>query len=232
MSAARKKWLLAGTMLLAVGILGSVATIFALGTLQGDAAVLDDIDKHFQTYGVAEPSTPSPEVEVATSNEPSHPPASGSATPELKSKNSKSNKGKQPQRRRRGRLSPNAAPESITASSRWPQIRQVAPMTYEISPTLATAARKSPQQFITGVKAVIAQKGDAPIGFRLFGIHPDSVLYAVGLRNGDILMAVNGFELKSLDQALRAAGVAKFANKFRIDILRNGTKHALYCRVA
>ena len=87
-------------------------------------------------------------------------------------------------------------------------------------------------KFVPGVVATLAEEGGSPAGFRLQGVRPKSALFILGLRNNDILTAINGHSLQNIDEALLAAGAAKFADRFRVDILRNGQRYSLYYRVS
>jgi hypothetical protein len=236
MKTAGKKWMLAGAVLAGCSLLVTVAAVFAFSKLKGDAEVLQDIDRHFESYAGHErlefpPDPIPPETQDRAIQ-------SERATP-YDDTMEKATAGKKKCVRRRGRQKFRQSRKtrgknngkSIVLTHGWKAIRSVGPGTFEIGHSLAAAARKNPRQFIPGVRATIAEKNGRPTGFRLTGVRQESVLSALGFRNGDVLIAVNGFALKTVDEALLAAGAAKFADRFRVDVLRNGAHRSFYYRI-
>lgn len=63
----------------------------------------------------------------------------------------------------------------------------------ENSSTLMTSARVLPHEVHGEV-----------VGFRLYGVRPDSALAALGLQTGDTVRSINGIEMTSPDSALEA----------------------------
>jgi C-terminal processing protease CtpA/Prc len=139
-------------------------------------------------------------------------------------------------RRRRYRVATSkrrAKPSSSSreTDSRFEGIVKVAPRTYLIDSSLVNRAQKSPQQFISGVHAVVYKENRKPIGFKLKRISVGNVLRAIGLRNGDILTAINGHPLRSVEQALFAAAAVGSKKQFRLDIFRKNRRRTFYYRV-
>ena len=90
---------------------------------------------------------------------------------------------------------------------------------------IAKALRKK------GHKITIVEKNRKIVGFRIAGIAKGSALHAIGLRNDDVVVAVNGYKLTSIDEVLLAVSALKFAKKYRVDLLRGGKRRSLYYRV-
>jgi general secretion pathway protein C len=63
-----------------------------------------------------------------------------------------------------------------------------------------------------------------PVGFRLFGIRPDSPYAAIGVVNGDLLLSVNGFPLATPDDALEAYSKLRVANHVSLVVERDGQR--------
>lgn len=59
-------------------------------------------------------------------------------------------------------------------------------------------------------------------GFKLFSIKPGSVYSKIGVRNGDVLTSVNGYELDSPDKILEVYGKLKDSSQITVDLLRRG----------
>lgn len=59
-------------------------------------------------------------------------------------------------------------------------------------------------------------------GFKLFAIRPDSLFASCGVKNGDVLQAVNGMPVDSPDMALEAYAKAREAKRLEIALTRDG----------
>lgn len=70
------------------------------------------------------------------------------------------------------------------------------------------------------VRIVPYFKDGASKGFKLFSIRPGSFYASCGLRNGDILETVNGYDLSSPDKALEAYTKMKGARRATLEIER------------
>ena len=203
-------------------LLGVTAAVWALDKMKGDPEIIDDIDRHFSKVSAAQTADQTPHVENTQKEMDT---AARSVAP-VKQKTSRTKSG---QRRSRPRKPPRAA--QSPQQPPWPGISKIAPATYTISPALAASARSNPKPFIQGARAVLTAQNGTPVGFRLVRIFPGTALFAAGLRNGDILTAVNGNKLSSIDDALLAAGTLKMADRFRVDLLRGGRPVSLYYQV-
>jgi general secretion pathway protein C len=61
-------------------------------------------------------------------------------------------------------------------------------------------------------------------GFRLFSVRSDGPFGKIGLQNGDVIYAINGFEMTSPDKALEIYTKLKSANHLAVALERNGQK--------
>lgn len=109
------------------------------------------------------------------------------------------------------RASPTIAPPSSCAVARDRILR---PDERELS----RAARVVPA-FVEG----------RPRGFRLYAIAPGSLFAALGLRNGDRIQRINGFDLSHPDHALEAYAALRKAAALVIDLERAGAPVQLTC---
>ena len=73
------------------------------------------------------------------------------------------------------------------------------------------------------VRIVPYFKDGSSQGFKLFSIRPGSFYASCGIRNGDILKTVNGYELASPDKALDAYTKMKGAKRATLELERNGS---------
>lgn len=81
---------------------------------------------------------------------------------------------------------------------------------------------EDPTSLMRSVRVVPEKQNGVFVGLRLSGIKRDSVLGAVGLRNGDRLESINGFALSSPQKALEAYARLVTAKRFDVRIQRAG----------
>jgi general secretion pathway protein C len=77
-------------------------------------------------------------------------------------------------------------------------------------------------QLLTQAKAVPHMENGQSAGFRVTEIQPDSVFQQLGLEREDVIRAVNGSPVRSVDDAIKAYGNMKTATSFQLDLLRRG----------
>ncbi len=209
---------------------------WAVDKFQGDKAVIEDIDRHFAALGrdnIADKTPPDPEQALSVEEMRPTP----AALPFRPSKGKRPTKSvdRRPNARKGGSgktdIDRSSVPNAPQKVDTWPGIEQSAPATYTIDRKLFETAKSNVSPYIQGVRAHLVAKDDKPFGFQLLGIRAQGALFAVGLRNGDVLISVNGFRLDSIDQALLAAAALKSEGRFRVDLVRNGSPLSLYYRV-
>jgi membrane-associated protease RseP (regulator of RpoE activity) len=66
-----------------------------------------------------------------------------------------------------------------------------------------------------------------PFGFRIVWVKPGGPIAQLGLRNGDILVSVNGLDITTPDHALEAYGKLKAARRLVLGIVRDGQRATL-----
>lgn len=66
-----------------------------------------------------------------------------------------------------------------------------------------------------------------PSGLALTSIKPNSIFRRMGLRNGDILMGVNGQEIRSVDDALRLYESLKESSDVNVQLKRRGRERTI-----
>jgi general secretion pathway protein C len=74
---------------------------------------------------------------------------------------------------------------------------------------------------LTQVRAVPYFKEGQPVGLRLFAIKAGSIFEKIGLRNGDILMSINGNSLADFSQAMKLFERLKSERSIRVSLERN-----------
>jgi len=71
-------------------------------------------------------------------------------------------------------------------------------------------------------RIVPKQKDDEVLGYKLYGIRRGSLPKLLGLKNGDMLTAVNGEDLKSMDKAMALYTKLRRASNLSVSIERKG----------
>ena len=74
----------------------------------------------------------------------------------------------------------------------------------------------------TKARIVPSFKNGKPNGFKLFSIKPGSIYAKIGLKNGDVIQKVNGYEMNSPDKALEIYQKLKNAQNVTVDVQRRG----------
>jgi type II secretory pathway component PulC len=64
------------------------------------------------------------------------------------------------------------------------------------------------------------ERGGTVVGVKVYGIHPDYLPGHLGIKNGDMIMDVNGFSLSALDTALRARDECRRSRELTINFER------------
>jgi sarcosine oxidase gamma subunit len=113
-------------------------------------------------------------------------------------------------------------------------IREIAPGTWLISRNTYAHARKHMTSYVGNARAELVENGNGngPLGFRLKNIKKNSALHRIGLRSNDILIAINGFPLNSVENVTLAIASFKKASQFRLDLLRKDNKRSFYYKIA
>ncbi len=61
-----------------------------------------------------------------------------------------------------------------------------------------------------------------PNGWKVFSIRRTSALRQMGIKNNDVLTAVNGHDLSNTEKALEVYGKLQSEKSFSLEVLRNG----------
>ncbi len=83
----------------------------------------------------------------------------------------------------------------------------------------------------TSVHAAPEQLDGKIIGIRLFGIRPESLLGTLGIRDGDVVESINGFDLASPEKALQAYARLRTAANLNLKLIRHGQSVSIDYRI-
>ena len=101
-------------------------------------------------------------------------------------------------------------------------IKKVDDNNYQVDRDLVDKLLANPMSVARGARIVPSIKNGKPNGFKLYAIRPSSIYAKLGLKNGDTLHAVNGFDLTSADKALEVYTKVKESNNLSVSVTRRG----------
>ena len=107
-----------------------------------------------------------------------------------------------------------------TGENRWVISQEAVLNALDDMGTVLTSARLTP-----------VVKGGAVEGFLVTEIKPRGIMDAVGLKNGDVLKRVNGYEMTSPERAIQVLTALKGETSFDLDIVRNGKNRSFHYEV-
>ena len=84
------------------------------------------------------------------------------------------------------------------------------------------AALGNPSELLRQVRVVPSIKDGVSAGYKLYGIRSRSTPKLFGLKNGDLVTAINGSSVLTMDEVMAAYAAHKGADKFVLSIVRKG----------
>lgn len=85
----------------------------------------------------------------------------------------------------------------------------------------------NPARILSDARLTPQLKNGSADGFLINEIKPGGVFDTVGLRNGDVLNRINGFDLKSPEQAVQVLSALRGETEIELDITRGNGKRTL-----
>ena len=101
-------------------------------------------------------------------------------------------------------------------------IRKLAEGRYEIERSTLDLALGNLGLLARWVRVAPELRDGKPLGFRLFAIAADGPFAKLGLRNGDVLIAINGLNLATPERVLEAYSKLRTAPRLSLGLLREG----------
>ncbi len=92
---------------------------------------------------------------------------------------------------------------------------------------MINAAMQDVSKLATEIAIVPHMENGQPNGLALTNIKPNSIFRQMGLRNGDILMGVDGSEIRTVDDALRLYESLKQASNVNVQLKRRGEERVI-----
>ncbi len=107
-------------------------------------------------------------------------------------------------------------------ASKNPGIEQVSPNHFNIARTTVDKALADINQVLTQARAVPNFENGQPAGYKLFQIVPGSIFDALGLKNGDTIVGLNGQPVNDPGKAFELLGELKTAKSLELGVKRDG----------
>jgi general secretion pathway protein C len=89
------------------------------------------------------------------------------------------------------------------------------------------AALADPKQIMTDARLLPNMVEGRQEGFVIREIRPGGVYQSLGLRNGDVLLRVNEFDISDPETALQVFTALRGMDKVELDIVRGGSRMTL-----
>ena len=214
------------TIIIFLMVGGAAAFIYVINNT-ADPVVEADIDAHFAALEYSDaaempsfpedPSIAEPDVLLFSNN--------GDAPKTQKGIKSQHSKNRIHRSRTHHSNGSDARPKSKNG------ITKIATGTWLIEETTFRHARENIRRYVGSARAELAENENGPIGFRLKNIKKKSYLRDIGLRGNDVLVAINGHPLNSVENVTLAIASFQKATRFRLDLLRNDKKRSLYYKI-
>ncbi len=106
-------------------------------------------------------------------------------------------------------------------------IKKVGDSSWEITQGELDGAMGNMAKLATQARVVPAFEGGKPVGFKLFSIRRKSLYNKIGLKNGDIIKSINGFDMSDMTKAMSLLPKLQTEKSFTVDIKRRGKAKTL-----
>jgi general secretion pathway protein C len=102
--------------------------------------------------------------------------------------------------------------------------RKTGAATYQIDTQSIQQAIEKPAQIMTDARFMPNMVNGRQLGFVLTEVKPGGIYASLGLRNGDVLLRINQFNISNPESALQALTALRGIDRAELDIIRNGER--------
>jgi len=106
-------------------------------------------------------------------------------------------------------------------------IEKITDTKFKIQRTLVDKALANQGSLMKAARVIPHEENGRVIGVKLYGIRRNSLLGRLGVRNGDMLRTINGFDMTSPDTALEAYSRLRTADKLTLAVKRQNNEMTL-----
>jgi general secretion pathway protein C len=100
--------------------------------------------------------------------------------------------------------------------------RKVGEQEYILDSRRVQKSLENPEQILTDARLLPNFVDGRQAGFKISEVLPDGLYGSLGLKNGDVLLRVNGLEISNPEVAIQAMSALKGMNRVNLDIVRSG----------
>lgn len=101
-------------------------------------------------------------------------------------------------------------------------VRQVGEQEYVLDSRQVQQSLENPEHILTDARLLPNFVNGKQEGFRISEVIPDGLYHNLGIRNGDILLKVNGLEISNPEVAMQAMTALRGMNRVSLDLIRDG----------
>jgi general secretion pathway protein C len=112
--------------------------------------------------------------------------------------------------------------KSRNASTKGSFARKVGEQEYVLDRRRVQKSLENPEQILTDARLLPNFVEGRQEGFKISEVVRDGLYHSMGLKNGDILLRVNGLEISNPEVAMQAMTALKGMNSVNLDIKRKG----------
>lgn len=112
----------------------------------------------------------------------------------------------------------------IESKTQNTSIHKIGEKEYILDQRRVQLALNNPEQILTDTRFMPNIKDGKHEGFTLSEVKPGGLYESLGLRNGDVLLRVNGLEISNPEIAVQAMSALKGMDRVTLDITRSNTK--------
>jgi len=106
-------------------------------------------------------------------------------------------------------------------------VKKIGERYYLLNREKVQEALENPQQILTDARLLPNFRNGKQVGFKVYEVRPGGLYESLGLKNGDILLRINGLDISSPEVAIQAMSALRGMNRINLDIMRNGAKLSL-----
>jgi general secretion pathway protein C len=100
--------------------------------------------------------------------------------------------------------------------------RQVGEKEYILDSRKVQKSLENPEKMLTDARLLPNIRDGKHEGFKISEVIPGGMYHSLGLRNGDILLMINGLEISNPEVAIKAMSALQGMNSVNLDIIRSG----------
>jgi general secretion pathway protein C len=120
---------------------------------------------------------------------------------------------------------PDAAPKDSKAAAKAKLTKDIEGKIKQVGENQWVVERGAVEQIIQNYAKLAGSLRTRPTkeGMRLSGLKPDNILSKLGMKNGDLLQSINGFDMSDPEKAVDAYAKLRSAGKLDITVARDGS---------